>query len=108
MVRQLKKILRIYNETFACAEGIDDLREKEAKKFEELNKMEKELNALEVTDKIKYIKKYLEGVKDRQNQFVDDINRFSLSNFVDIQAPIRPRFKTLTTSWKPRGKGYRS
>lgn len=42
----MKKLLKIYDYTFECAEGVEELREKKADEERELKAYEKRLNEL--------------------------------------------------------------
>ncbi len=59
LVKQLKKILKIYNYSFACSDGVDELKAKQTNLATKLTGLRKDLENIDFDSKTDKIKQFL-------------------------------------------------
>ena len=73
LLQQLKKILKVYNYSFACSEGLPELKRDKIHLEEKLANLKNEESRSDYDDRSSKIKKYFKDEEEMRIRLVDDI-----------------------------------
>ena len=79
--KQLKKILKVYNYSFACSEGLSDLKNSRLLIEIELQRLKKAESDIDYDSKSEKLRKYFRDQNEWQDRLMSEIETIRLSTF---------------------------
>lgn len=85
LIKQLKKLLSVYNYSFTCSEGLPDLKSKKLILGVELERLKRQYGEIDYDGRSGKIKDFFKNQEALRQRFMEDIFKFKLSNYFSIQ-----------------------
>lgn len=83
--KQLKKILKVYNYSFACSEGLDELKNGRLVIEIDLQRLKKQEDDIDYEARSDKLKRYFKDQSNLHDEFIDEIYSIKLCISVVIQ-----------------------